>query len=162
MNEKLCEEFNKQINKEFYSAYLYFAMSTYFSEILLEGFAAYMKEQASEELGHAQKIHEYLLKRNAKIELSRIESPETTWTNPVDIFEDALNHEKAVTHAILNLHKLAKEEDDAASKIFLQEFISEQVEEENTFTTLLEKVKTASQCNCGIQILDGKMKARTV
>lgn len=157
MNDRLCEEFNKQINKEFYSAYLYFAMSTYFSEVMLDGFAEYMKKQASEELGHAQKIHDYLIQRNAKIALLRIESPEASWVNPVDVFEDALKHEKFVTHSIHNLNKLAKEDDDVASEIFLADFIVEQVEEEYTFGKLLEKVKVASQCSCGIQRLDTKV-----
>lgn len=159
MNEKLQQEFNNQINKEFYSAYLYFAMSTYFAEIYLDGFAQYMKGQAIEELTHAQKLHEYMLKRNFKIELSRIESPETTWVNPMDVIETALKHEKSITHSILNLNKLACEADDAATKIFLQEFIVEQIEEENTFEKLLEKVKVAGKCNCGMMRLDRHLGA---
>lgn len=158
MNEKLTEHFNKQINREFYSAYMYFAMSTYFMETNYDGFASYMKKQAEEELGHAQKIHDYLLTRNAKITLERIEAPNATWVNPVDIFESALEHEKYVTQHIHNLVKIACDESDYAAKIFLADFVTEQVEEESTFYKILESVRIASDCPCGMRMLDAKFK----
>lgn len=154
MNEKLTEEFNKQINREFYSAYLYFAMSTYFAEVNLDGFSKYMRKQAVEELEHAQKIHDYLILRNAKIKLERIESPEAIWVNAVNIIEEALSHEKFITHQIHNLNKASKEQNDVAAEIFLEDFITEQVEEEAKFMKLLELVKSASLCDCGMQTLD--------
>jgi len=158
MNEQLCEELNNQLNKEFYSAYLYFAMSTYFSEIFLDGFAAFMKEQASEELEHAEKIHDYLLRTNNKITLSRIEAPENDWVNPIDVVEGALKHEKFVTSTFHRMYKLAKEQDDYKTEIFLQWFITEQIEEEDTLLKLLEQMKTLVKTDCGLQILDGKLK----
>ncbi len=157
MNEQLLQEFNNQINKEFYSAYLYFAMSTYFSEILLDGFAQYMKKQAGEELEHAQKIHDYLLRTNNKITLLRIETPEIDWVSAVDVFEDALSHEKIVTSSIHHIYKLAKEQNDYEAEIFLQYFITEQIEEEDTFSKLLEKVKVASKSDCSLHMLDAAM-----
>ena len=157
MNEKLLEELNNQINKEFYSAYLYFAMSTYFSEITLDGFAAYMKKQAGEELEHAHKIHDYLLKTNNKITLSRIEAPEIEWVNPVDVLEAALKHEKFVTTSIHHLYKLAKEAEDIEAKVFLQYFITEQIEEEDNARKLLEKVQAFVKGGCTLQILDAKL-----
>ena len=158
MNEKLTEAFNKQVNREFYSAYMYFAMSTYFSETNYDGFADYMKRQAEEELGHGKKIHDYLILRNAKITLERIEAPSATWVNPIDIFESALEHEKYVTGNIHGLVKMACEESDIAAKIFLQDFVTEQVEEESTLLKILEAVRAANDCPCGMRMLDAKFK----
>ena len=158
MNENLCAELNNQINKEFYSAYLYFAMSTYFSEIFLDGFAAFMKQQASEELGHAEKLHDFLLRTNNKITLSRIEAPESDWVNVTDVFEAALKHEKHVTSSFHHMYKMAKEQGDYETEIFLQWFITEQIEEEDTFFKLLEKVKILSKTPFGLQMFDAKLK----
>lgn len=158
MNEKLCEELNTQLNREFYSAYLYFAMSTYFAEIFLDGFAEFMKKQASEELGHAERIYDYLLHTNNKITLSRIEAPESDWVNPVDVVETALKHEKHVTSSFHKMYKYTKEHNDYETEIFLQWFITEQIEEEDTFFKLLEQMKIFIKTDCGLQILNGKLK----
>ena len=79
MDNKLIEGLNQQINKELYSAYLYFGMSTYFLEINMEGFAKTIKNQAKEELEHAKKIYNYLITRDEKVNLFQIEAPDTNW-----------------------------------------------------------------------------------
>lgn len=154
MDVNLAQEFSKQINKELYSAYLYFAMSTYFAETLYSGFAKFMKEQAIEEMGHAQKFYDFLLLRQAKISFDVIQPPEEiVWINPADVFEHALNHEKFVTSLINDLYNKAQEARDQASTLFLQQFVFEQVEEESTMRTLLDRIKNVQECPCGLQAL---------
>ncbi len=160
MDVNLAQEFNKQINKELYSAYLYFAMSTYFAETSYNGFTKYMKEQAIEELGHAQKFYDFLLLRQAKISFDVIQPPEEiVWINPADVLEHALNHEKFVTSLINDLYNKAQEAKDQASTLFLQQFIFEQAEEESKMRTLLDRIKTVQECPCGLQSLDRELKA---
>jgi ferritin len=159
MDVNLAQEFNKQINKELYSAYLYFAMSTYFAEISYDGFAKYMKEQAVEELGHAQKFYDFLLMRKAKISFDVIQPPEeVVWINPADVLEHALNHERFITSLIYNLYNGSQEVKDQASALFLQQFILEQAEEEYKMGTLLDKIKTLQECPCGLQSLNRELK----
>ncbi len=160
MDVNLAQEFNKQINKELYSAYLYFAMSTYFAETLYNGFAKYMKEQAIEEMGHAQKLYDFLLLRQAKISFDVIQPPEEiVWINPADVFEHALNHEKFVTSLISDLYNKAQEVKDQASAVFLQWFILEQAEEESKMRTILDRIKNVQECTCGLQVLSKEFEA---
>lgn len=154
MNEKLIEELNLQMNKEFFSSYLYYAMNTYFKEIALDGFAKYMKKQSKEELKHAQGIHNYLIDRSAKINYLRIEAPDTNWVNPLDVFEFAYKHEKFITEQLHKLHKLAEEENDLACQIFLNGYIVEQVEEEAKFYKMIERIKTNAECSCNLNQLN--------
>lgn len=157
MDNEILEIINKQINHEFYSAYLYFAMSTYFLEINMEGFAKLIKEQAKEELGHAKKIYDYLILRNEKVSLYPIEAPETNWVNPIDVISNALSHEQFVTEQIRILYKKAKEKEDFALEIFLQWFVDEQVEEESKFQNMLDKMKNVQNCDCEIVHIDREL-----
>lgn len=158
MDNKLIEGLNKQINKELFSAYLYFGMSAYFVETNMEGFAKIIKEQAKEEITHAKKIYNYLITRDAKIDLFPIEAPDTNWINPIDAIKSALNHEKYVTKSIEELYSISREIKDYATEIFLQWFITEQVEEEDKFRTLLEKMENVQNCDCEIIHIDRNLK----
>ena len=157
MDNKINELLNKQINFEFYSAYLYLAMSTYFSEINMDGFAKFMKNQAKEELQHAQKIYDFLLLRNEKITYQRIEAPDTDWVNTQDVLEDAIEHEKTISAKINELYKSAKEYDDFATMNFLNWFIEEQLEEEEKFRILKEKIKAFDERSCTLEAMDREL-----
>ena len=158
MDEKLLEHLNKQINKEMYSAYLYFAMSNYFININMEGFAKVVKEQAKEELNHARKIYNYLVARNEQVVLYAIEAPDTNWINPIDTIKNALAHEQFITSQYNELFELSRNLKDYATEVFLQWFIKEQVEEEDKFRTLLEKMENIDNCDCEIMHIDRNLK----
>ncbi len=159
MNEELSLEFSRQINREFHSAYLYYAMSAYFTEINFDGFAKLMKEQAKEELGHAQKMYDYLLFRKTPINFERIEAPDTMFSNTLDVFSKALEHEKFITDEILKLYEKAQNTKDIGAEFFLEWFIKEQEEEINKFQTIKERIKYANEgCECNIRFLDEEMK----
>ncbi len=83
MNEKIQEAFNKQINAELYSSYLYLSMSAYFMSISLAGFANWMRVQAQEELIHAMKFYSFINGRGGKVVLSAIDGPPTSWDSPL-------------------------------------------------------------------------------
>ena len=158
MENRVNIAFNKQLNKEFYSAYLYFGMSYYFSNINLDGFAKYMKKQAKEELKHAQKFYDYMLLRHFDIHLERIEEPDISFSSSLSVIERALSHEKFITSEIINLSNLSEEMNDLASEIFLQEFILEQVEEEDKFFKMYERIKYNEECGCTIEHIDHELK----
>lgn len=158
MDNSLLEDINAQINREFYAAYLYFAMATYFAEINMEGFAKLTKSHAKEELEHAKKLYDYLILRDEKVSLLRIEAPDTSWANPIDAIQAALNHEKFVTENIHRLYKNAVEKEDFALKVFLSWFVSEQVEEEHLFQSMLDKMNYVQECSCEIVNIDRELR----
>src|SRR5690606_1989161 len=123
---------NKQINAEFWSAYLYLSMSTHFANEGLPGFANWFKVQFQEEQDHAMKFMNYLISKGNKVELKPIEKVDTSWESLLKAFEVTLNHERVVTSLINNLVSIARKENDYATENMLQWFVSEQVEEEET------------------------------
>lgn len=154
MNDNLLEGLNKQINLELYSAYLYFSISTYFHEINMDGFAKNLKSQAIEELEHAKRIYNFLITKNENVEFLNIVAPEKNWINPIDAIKSAYFHEKEITHAVNNLYESAKETKDYASEVFLQWFITEQIEEEEKFRKLLSKMENIKNYDCEIVDID--------
>jgi ferritin len=160
IGKTMADEINKQINAEFYSAYLYFAMAGYFDEKGLPGFASWMKAQAKEELEHGEKFYEYLVERGGKFVPMAIEKPESTWSGPLEAFEQSLAHEQKVTGMIDSLYEAACAEKDNATKVFLQWFISEQVEEEATVTGIIDKLKLSGDKPQALLMLDRELGSR--
>ncbi|MBQ9149921.1 ferritin [bacterium] len=155
METKLLQAFNRQINHEFYGAYLYFAMSTYFSEISMQGFCDFMKHKASQKLDSAQKIYDYLILRDEKLIFSKIEEPSIDWINVSDVFSSALSHEEFMFAQIKELHQNAKEADDIAAMEYISEFINEQVKNVGYFRKLVFRIKNANVITPNIEYLDG-------
>lgn len=157
----MLKEFNKQINAELYSAYMYLSMSSYLSEQNLNGFASWMNFQYQEETEHAMKFYQYVLDRGGKVELEAIEKPPVDWNGVLDVFDATLKHEQHVTSLINNLMSAAIEEKDHASVSFLQWFVDEQVEEEASVDEILQQLKLIDGKGPGLFMLDREAKART-
>jgi ferritin len=160
LTSKIETAINKQLNNEYYSGYLYLAMAAWFDSINLEGFSHWMRLQAQEELDHAMKLYDHILERDAKVTLSAIEAPPTEWKAPLDACQDALKAERVNTKQINDLVEEAAGSNDHATRVFLQWFISEQVEEEATATRLVEKVKLVGDDKGALFILDSEMGKR--
>ncbi|HUE96142.1 MAG TPA: ferritin [Longimicrobiaceae bacterium] len=160
MNEDVSRAINEQINREFYAAYLYLAMSAHFEAEALEGFAHWMRLQAQEELGHATRLFDYLLERGARVELGAIEAPPTSFGSPLAIAEQALAHERKVSEQINGIYALAAERGDYATQVHLQWFLTEQVEEENSGETMVERLRMAGENRAALLILDREVAAR--
>ncbi len=161
INSKVETALNEQVNAEIYSSYLYLSMSSYFSSINLSGFAQWMKSQALEEMVHAMKIYDYINERGGRVLLTAIDAPPTSWDNPVVVFTETLAHEQKVTGLINNLVDIAIAEKDHATNIFLQWFVSEQVEEEASVDEVLQKLKMVGDQGHGLFMMDRELGART-
>jgi ferritin len=162
LNKKVETALNKQINAELYSGYMYLAMSSHFEAANLPGFAAWMKAQAGEELGHAIKMFEFVVERRGSVALDAVDKPPSKWTSPLKTFEAVLEHEQKVTGLINKLADLAAAENDHATGVFLQWFIKEQVEEEASADAIVQKLKLAKDSSGALLMLDrelGKRKA---
>lgn len=130
ISKKMTNALNEQINAELKSAYLYLAMSLEADSIALKGVANWFFIQWQEEQDHARILQKYVLEQNSKVVLKTITDTPAKWKSPLEMFMDALAHEKEVTRLIRELVKLAFEEGDLATLSRLQWFVDEQVEEE--------------------------------
>ena len=160
MNDQVRTAINDQINREFFASYLYLAMSAHLDAEALDGFAHWMRLQAREELGHAMRLFDYLVERNARVELRAIEAPPVSFGSPLAIAEQALQHERTVSEHINRIYRLAAEQGDYATQVQLQWFLTEQVEEENTAETMVERLRMAGDNRAALLILDRELAGR--
>jgi ferritin len=160
LNERMQEALNEQLNWELYSSYLYASMSAYFQSINLKGFANWMHVQALEELTHAGKFFNFINERAGRVLLQPIGGPPTQWESPKEAFVDALGHEQIVTLRINDLVNLAMDERDHASNIFLQWFVTEQVEEEASVDEVLQQLKLAGDRPETLFLIDRELGQR--
>ncbi len=158
--KKIEEAFNKQINAETYSAYLYWSMAAALEEMNLPGFANWMRIQAQEEMTHAAKFYSHIIERGGKVLLTAIDGPPTEWDSVKAIFENGLKHEQLVTSLINDLMDLAIQEKDHAANMYLQWFVTEQVEEEATAMEVLGKLEIVGTTTGGLYMLDKEMGQR--
>ena len=160
MDKKLQKAFNDQIKNEFYSAYLYLSMAAYFEAHNLAGFAHWMKVQFKEEQAHGMKMFEFLNDRSVRVVLQAIPQPSFDFSSPLEIFEETLKHEKKVTGLINDLLTIAREIKDTAAEVFLQWFISEQVEEEKNATVIIDTLKAIKTEGPALIMLDRELAKR--
>jgi len=160
INTKTEEALNGQLNAELYSAYLYLSMAAYFESADLPGFANWMRVQFQEEQFHAIKFYDYIIERGGRVNLTAIETPPSDWDCPLAVFEATLSHEQKVTGLINDLVYLAREEKDNASEIFLQWFVTEQIEEENNVNRVLGQLKLIKDSPQTLFMMDNQMALR--
>ena len=161
MDAKVRKAINDQIRHELESGYLYLAMSAHFETTNLPGFARWMRLQAKEELGHAMRLYDYLLDRGGTVELQAISKPPSEFGSPVSLFETALAHEKKVTALIRKLYETAIAQNDHATQVYLQWFITEQVEEEKNADTAVHQLRMAGDAPAALLMLDGRFGGRS-
>ena len=161
LTEKMQTALNGQLNAELYSSYLYLSMNAYFKSVNLDGFANWMYYQAQEELEHSLKFYDFVIQRGGKVQLTQIAAPPTEWDSPKAVFEATLAHEQKVTGLINDLVEIAHEERDHATNIFLQWFVSEQVEEEESVGGVLEQLKLMGDAKGGLFMIDRELAKRS-
>jgi ferritin len=160
MDKQLEKLYQDQIKNEWYSAYLYLSMAAYFEANNLEGFAHWMYKQAGEEQVHGKKMFAFLLDRGVKVVLQAIPQPPADFTSPADVFEKSYEHEQKVTALINAIADQSDKANDHPSKVFIQWFITEQVEEEKNASQILSWLKKIPAGSAGIFQLDHKLEKR--
>ncbi len=160
LSKKIENALNEQIKYEYFSSYLYLAMSAYCDSINMPGFTTWMRRQSNEEMTHALKLFDYVLNRDGNVKLKSIPEPPQKYTSLEKIFKQVYEHEIEVTGLINKLYELASKENDHATSVELQWFISEQVEEERTSKDIWEKLKLAGNNSSALLILDRELSQR--
>lgn len=161
LSERLLRALNDQVNYEYYSEYVYLAMSSYCESEDLKGFANFFKVQAQEERFHATKFFNYIYQMGGRVYLKGFPEPANDFEEILNTFIDGYRHEQEVTRRIYELSDIAAEEREHATISFLKWFIDEQVEEEDTFNTLIKRLKRIEGNSAALYLLDEELAART-
>ncbi len=160
LKTRIAEALNRQINAELYSSCLYLSVESYFHSVSLSGFASWMRVQVQEELLHAMKLYDFIISRGGRALLEAVAKPDADWKSPLAAFEQVLRHEEGITAKINELMDIAAAEQDHATKIFLQWFVSEQVEEESAVSEILSKLRLIGKDSSGLFLLDAELGKR--
>jgi len=157
ISNAMAQRLNGQINKEFYSAYFYMSMSAHSESENLKGTAAWFMAKYDEEMAHAMKIYRYLHDQGARVELEAVAKPPTDYAGVLDMFKKTLVHEQEVTASFGDLVEAALAEKDHATGIFLQWFVTEQIEEEATVSNIIGRVKLVGERGEGLFMIDNEL-----
>ena len=160
MNEKIASLLNQQINKEFYSAYLYLDMANYYDSLDLDGYANYYMIQAQEERDHALLFMKYMQNNGLKVTLEAIDKPDKTFGSILDPLVAAADHERYVTALINNIYHECHEAHDYRTMKFLDWFVDEQMEEEDNADSMINRYKLFGSDPKGLYSLDQEYAAR--
>ena len=160
IGKAMQDAMNEQINKEFFSSYLYLSMAAYFEDKNLTGFAHWMRLQADEEREHAMKFYNFILDAGGRVNLKAIAAPETDWKANLQVADQVAAHEAPVTASINDLYELALKEKDYAAQVMLQWFITEQVEEEKNAAELVAKLRLIEERGTAVLMLDHRLSKR--
>ena len=160
LSAKMLAALNEQLNKEIYSAYMYLSMSAYSTHIGLKGFANWFMVQYQEEMMHAMKFYNYINDQGGRVKLMAIDAPPTEFESPLDMFEKTLKHEQFVTKRINDLVDLSIKEKDHVTSIFLQWYVTEQIEEEANDNDIIAKLKLVGKTGDALLMLDKELAAR--
>ena len=160
MDKRVHELLNQQINKEFYSAYLYLEFSNYFKAVGLDGFANWYMIQAQEERDHAMLFYQYLQNENMTVTLEAIDKPDKKLDSHLGVLEAGLEHEKYVTSLINEIYGAAYDVRDFRTMQFLDWFVKEQGEEETNANDLITKMQLFGYDLKGLYMLNQELAAR--
>jgi len=160
LDKEMAQALNGQINKEMYSAYLYMSMSAYSNQIGLKGFANWFMVQYHEEMFHAMKLYEYVQRQGEDVTLEAIQAPPAEFSSQLDMFTQTLTHERYITSSINELMELATLKKDHATKIFLEWYVTEQVEEEENDNDIIAQLKLIGDNVHALLMLDRELAVR--
>lgn len=160
IGKAMQDAMNEQINKEFFSSYLYLSMAAYFEDKNLMGFAHWMRIQADEEREHAMKFYDHILDAGGHVYLKAIDAPQTDWKSNLEVAEQVAEHEARVTASIYSLYELALKEKDYPAQVMLHWFINEQVEEEKNAAELVAKLRLIEERGTAVLMLDHRLSKR--
>ena len=160
ISDKINNILNEQINKEFYSGYLYLSMSAHLKELGLYGFASWMRLQAKEEVEHGLNIFDYIINCNSFVTLKQIRTPEFEFDGVISIFNTIYEHEKSITQSIMEVARIAEEECDRTTLSFLDWFIEEQIEEEEVVKNIIKRLELFGDDKAALYLMDKELGSR--
>ena len=160
IGKTMQDAMNEQINKEFFSSYLYLSMAAYFENKNLTGFAHWMRIQADEEREHAMKFYDFILEPAGRFDSKPSRHLPREWKSNLEVAEQVAEHEAKVTASIHALYELALQEKDYPAQVMLQWFINEQVEEEKNAAEIVANLDLIEERGTAVLMLDHRLAKR--
>jgi ferritin len=160
IGKKLNDAMNEQIKNELESYYIYLSMAAWLHSKALDGMGHWMRVQAHEEMLHAMKFFNHLIDRGGKVALKDLKQLKVQWKSPLEVFQDALEHEKFISKKINDLMSIARQEKEYASEPLLAWFTDEQIEEESNANKITEQLEMVGADKSGLLMLDRELAAR--
>jgi ferritin len=160
IGKKLNDAMNEQIKNELESYYIYLSMAAWLHSKALDGMGHWMRVQAHEEMLHAMKFFNHLIDRGGKVALKDLKQLKVQWKSPLEVFQDALEHEKFISKKINDLMSTARQEKEFASEPLLAWFTNEQIEEESSASKITEQLEMVGADKSGLLMLDRELAAR--
>jgi len=159
VSEKIEKALNKQIRIEAESSQIYLAMACWAESKGFEGVAEFMFAQADEEREHMLRLLKYLIERGGNAVVSELSKPSLNFNSPKEMFEEVLKHEIFVSESINDLVAITFEERDFATHNFLQWYVAEQIEEEATARSILDKINLIGDDKSGFYLFDKDVRS---
>lgn len=160
LEKKISELINTQVNKEFYSAYLYLDFANFFDDEGLDGFANWYEIQAQEERDHAMLMRQYLINNAEKVTFDAIDKPNIEKKDIITVLKAAYNHEQYVTSLINTIYAAADAAKDYRTMQFLDWFVKEQGEEEKNADDMIKKYELYGSDAKGLYALNQELLGR--
>ncbi|MBI4126020.1 MAG: ferritin [Deltaproteobacteria bacterium] len=160
LSKTIEKALNEQIQEELYSAHIYLSMAAYCDNLNLPGFAHWFRTQSEEERAHGMKLYSAIVDRGGRVVLGDIKKPPTEFKSVLAVMEQSLAHEQKVSASIHKIYTLAQKEDDYATQVMLQWFISEQVEEEASVSQIVERLKLVGEKSASLLYFDKELGKR--
>ena len=160
IGERLNNAINEQIKNELESYYIYLSMAAWLHGKSLDGMGHYMRCQAHEEMIHAMKLFNHVIDRGGEVVLQDLKQLKTQWSSPLEVFQDAFEHEKFISGKISDLTTVAREERDYTSEPILAWFSEEQIEEEASASKVAAELEMVGQDKSGLLMLDRELGGR--
>ena len=160
IGKKLNDAMNEQIKNELESYYIYLSMAAWLHAKALDGMGHWMRVQAHEEMLHAMKFFNHLIDRGGKVVLKDLKQLKIQWKSPLEVFQDAFEHEKFISKKINDLMSIARQEKEYASEPLLAWFTDEQIEEESNANKITEQLEMVGADKSGLLMLDRELAAR--
>lgn len=157
ISDTMQKAFNDQFNAELQAAMVYKQLELELDRLSLVGMRDWMHAHVEEEMGHAQKFADHVLARGGQVTVATLTVPELSINSARDAFEAALAHEKKVSELIRTLAQTADAEGDLDSRSLLNEFLAEQIEEEDTVSTILDRLAIVGEDGSGILRIDAEL-----
>lgn len=157
---KVEDAMNAQLAMELSSAYVYLSMSAYCESESLPGFAHWLRAQFHEELDHGMRFFDFICDRGGRVRLEALDKPPEKFSSVLEVFEQALDHERSVTRSIENLYSVAVDQKDYAAQAWLDWFATEQVEEEKNVGHIVDSLRRIGERGDALYLLDKELAGR--
>ena len=157
LKPEMIDKLNEQMNLELYSSLLYQQMSAWCSYHSFEGAAAFLRRHAQEEMGHMQRLFDYMADTGSLPRINATASPVAEYASLGELFRATYEHEQHISQKINELAHAAMTSQDYATFNFLQWYVAEQHEEEKLFKSVIDKLSLAGNTGEGLYIIDKEL-----